>query len=89
MKWEKQLKASVQNNREMVYNANMLMRDYYSYEQLLEMPLGMLFNEIDFFGKKAAEIAKRQADEKLKAELEGKKSGTGKHSGITRKGLIR
>lgn len=64
----------------------MLMRDYYSYEQLMEMPLGMLFSEIDFFSKKAAEIAKRQADEKLKAELEGRKSS--KHSGTTRKGLI-
>ena len=73
--------------QEMVYNAHAIMRDYFTYEDILEMPLGKLFDQLDFFGKKTAEIAKRQADEKLKAELTGRRQQAIKPKTNRRKGL--
>ena len=59
----------------MIYNAHALMKEYYTYDELFEMPLGDLFDELDFFAKKAKEIAQRQAREQAERELTGKQKG--------------
>lgn len=63
------------DHKEMIYNAHALMRDYYTYDELMDMPLGHLFDEIDFFAKKAKEIADRQAKDKIENELSGRSGG--------------
>jgi len=45
------------------------MREYYTYEEICEMPLGVLFDEIDFFSEKAKEIAQQQANDKIERQL--------------------
>lgn len=65
----KNLHKSARDHREMCYNAYRLMREYYTYEEICEMPLGVLFDEIDFFSEKAKEIAQQQANDKIERQL--------------------
>ena len=56
----------------MVYNAHSVLRDYWSYEDLFNMPIRNVIAEVEFITPKLNEIAKRQEQERLKAELQGK-----------------
>lgn len=67
----------------MVYNAHSALRDYWSYEDLFDMPIRNVIAEVEFITPKLNEIAKRQEQERLKAELQGKANivmpGRGNH----------
>lgn len=65
----------------MVYNAHQLMKDYYTYDELMEMPLRYFFDELDFFSTKAKEIADQQAKDRLEKEVAGKSGGKKKPRG--------
>ena len=51
-----------------------MLKDYYTYDELLKMPLKKLIEEIELFSPRFKEIAKRQQQERLKAELENKRN---------------
>lgn len=59
----------------MVYNAHSLMKDYWSYEALLWMPLRDCIENVEYFMPKMKEIARQQETERLKSELTGKNNG--------------
>ena len=46
-----------------------MLKDYFSWEELSWMPIKDLMGWISFFQPKFQEIAKRQAQERLEAEL--------------------
>ena len=50
-----------------------MLKDYFTYDDIREMPIKNLMDWIEFHKPKMAEIAKRQAQERMKAELENKK----------------
>lgn len=50
-----------------------MLREYYSYEEITWIPIRSLMGKIDEFKPRLQEIAKRQEQERLKAELEGKR----------------
>lgn len=56
------------------------MKEFYTYDELMEMPLKYLFEEFDFFADRAKEIAERQANEKLESELTGRSNGSKRRS---------
>lgn len=58
--------------RDMVYNTHVALKDYWSYEQLGYMPIRDLTDQLDFFMPKLKEIANRQANNRVQAELTGK-----------------
>ena len=58
--------------KNMVYNAHSALRDYWSYENIFDMPIRNVIAEVEFITPKLNEIARRQEQERLKAELQGK-----------------
>lgn len=58
--------------KDMVYNTHAALKDYWSYEQLGYMPIRDLLDQLEFFTPKLKEIANRQYNERMKAELTGK-----------------
>lgn len=50
-----------------------MLKDYNSWEELSWMPIKDLMDRINFFQPKFQEIAKRQAQERLEAELTQKR----------------
>ena len=50
-----------------------MLKDYFSWEELTWMPIKDLMGWINFFQPKFQEIAKRQQQERLEAELMQKK----------------
>lgn len=59
---------------DLAYNAYSMLKEFYTYEEITWMPIRGLFDEIDKFHPKLKEIARRQEEARLKAELEGKKN---------------
>ena len=59
--------------RDLVYNAHSMLRDYYAYEDISMIPIRDLLGIIDYFKPKLAEIAKRQQNDMLQMELQGKR----------------
>lgn len=57
--------------QDMVYNAHTVLRDYYTYEEILWMPLRDVMAKVKFFTPKLKEIARYQEGERLKAEMTG------------------
>jgi len=53
-----------------------MLRDYYTFEEITGMPIRGLFDEIEKFQPKLKEIARRQENARLQAELEGKRQRT-------------
>lgn len=51
------------------------MKDYWSYEDLLWMPLRDCIENVEYFMPKMKEIARQQEAERLKSELTGKRNG--------------
>ena len=74
MKWLQSIKKAETEYKDMVYNAHSVMRDYWSYDEILHMPLRNIIEEINYFMPKLKEIAKRQEEERVKAELAGKRN---------------
>ena len=58
----------------MVYNAHSALRDYWTYDEIANMPLRELIAKTEYFTPKLREIMKRQQAEQLNAELSGKKN---------------
>ncbi|MCM1295174.1 MAG: hypothetical protein NC311_06505 [Muribaculaceae bacterium] len=55
-----------------MYNAHSMMKDFWTYEDILCMPIKSLLKEVKYFTPKLREIAKQQEAARVKAELEGK-----------------
>lgn len=72
--WVNALKKAVKDYRDMVYNAHTVLKDYWSYEDIYNMPLRDVINEVNYFMPKLREIARRQERDRLEAELSGKKN---------------
>lgn len=51
-----------------------MLKEYYSHEELMAMPIKDLMNEIGYFQPKFQEIARRQARERVEAELAQKRA---------------
>jgi len=68
------IKKSLKRWRDLAYNGHQMLRDYWTYEEIQTMPIRGLLDEIDYFTPKLKEIARRQEEERLKAELEGKRN---------------
>ena len=58
---------------DLAYNAHTMLKEYYTYDEITAMPIRNLFAEIDKFSPKLKEIARRQEQERIKAELEGRR----------------
>lgn len=58
----------------MQYNAHTFLSDYYTFDDIGQMPLKDLVATIEYFKPKLKEIAQRQESERLKLELSGKKN---------------
>lgn len=58
----------------MIYNAHSVLRDYWSYDEIANMPLRDVISETEYFTPKLREIARRQQSEQLQAELAGKRN---------------
>ena len=58
----------------MIYNAHSVLRDYWSYDEIANMPLRDVISETEYFTPKLREIARRQQNEQLHAELAGKRN---------------
>ena len=65
----------------MVYNAHTALRDYWAYEDLYNMPIRNVIAEVEFITPKLNEIARRQEQERLKAEMQGKANVVMPHMG--------
>ena len=52
----------------------MTLKDYYSYEQIMYMPMRAILSELDFMRPKLREIARMQANSAIVGELTGKKN---------------
>lgn len=63
----------VKSYQDLVYNAHGMLKDYYSYEEISYMPLKDLFRIVEYFRPKLQEIARRQSEQQLELELQGKK----------------
>ena len=50
-----------------------MLKEYYPYDDIKNMPLKNLMQQVKYFTPKFKEIAKRREQERLKMELEGKK----------------
>lgn len=50
-----------------------MMRDYWSYDDIMSMPIKGLLDQIEYFTPKLKEIARQQEAARLEAELKGKK----------------
>lgn len=72
--WEKNAKKIAMSYRDMQYNAHTFLNEYYTFEELGQMPLKDLVEVIEYFKPKFREIAQRQEAEKLKMELAGKRN---------------
>ena len=59
----------------MVYNAHTALKEYWTYEELGNMPLRDLTDELEFFMPKLKEIAERRQAKQLEAELTGQRNG--------------
>lgn len=57
----------------LAYNAHAMLEKYYTFDEITQMPLMNLFAEIELFKPKLKEIARRQEQARLQAELEGKR----------------
>lgn len=58
----------------MVYNSHTVLRDYWTYEEINQMPLRDVIAEVEYFTPKLKEIARQQEADRLKAELAGKRN---------------
>lgn len=58
---------------DLAYNAHVMLKEYYTFDEITWMPIGGLFREINNFKPKMREIARRQEQARLQAELEGKR----------------
>ena len=72
-KWVASVQKGMKEYNDLVYNAYTMMKDYYSYEDLLWMPLKHIMRVINEFKPRFQEIARRQQQEAQKQALEGKK----------------
>lgn len=58
--------------KDLVYNAHASLREYYTYEELNNMPIRYLIAEVEYITPKLQEIARRQEQDRLRAEMTGK-----------------
>lgn len=58
----------------MQYNAHTFLNEYYTFDEIGQMPLKDLVATIEYFKPKMKEIAQRQEAERMKMELAGKKN---------------
>lgn len=56
----------------MVYNAHTVMKEFWSYDELYQMPIRDVLDQLNYFMPKMKEIARRQEAERLKLELTNK-----------------
>lgn len=70
--WEKLLADTYKEYRELEYNAYSILKDTYSIEDVLSMPIKDLHENIDFYTPKLKEISEHRSMAKLEAELTGK-----------------
>jgi len=68
------IKQASKSYKDMIYNAHSALRDYWTYDELANMPLRDLITKTEYFTPKLREIMKRQQAEQLNAELSGKKN---------------
>lgn len=68
------LRKASKDYRDMIYNAHSALRDYWTYDEIANMPLRNVIANIEYFTPKLREIMKRQQAEQLNAELSGKKN---------------
>ena len=58
---------------DLVYNANTMMKEYWTYEDITYMPIKSLLALVKYYTPKLKEIAKQQEAARVKAELENKR----------------
>lgn len=58
----------------MQYNAHTFLNEYYTFDEIGQMPLKDLVATIEYFKPKMKEITQRQEAERMKMELAGKKN---------------
>ena len=64
----------MKEERDIVFNAHSVLRDFRSYEDISKTPLRNVIEEIEYFTPKLKEIARQQEADRLKAELAGKRN---------------
>lgn len=67
------MEEHIKDYKDLVYNAHMTLKDYYSYEQISCMPMRVILGELDFMRPKIKEIMRAQANATLQAELSGQR----------------
>ena len=72
VKWVDSIHRTLNDYRDMVYNAHTLLKDFWSYDEIYHMPLRDVIDNVEFFKPKLQEIARQREAETLKNELTGR-----------------
>lgn len=71
--WVTALRRAAKEYKDLVYNANTMLKEAWTYQELASMPIRDLLDEVHYITPKLKEIARQRESERLKAELAGKK----------------
>lgn len=72
-RWVDQVKKGTKDYNDLVYNAHTMLKDYFSYEDIQHMTLRRVMDLLAEFKPRFREIAKRQHQQQLQQQMEGKR----------------
>ena len=78
------MKKQLREYNDLVFNIHQMLKDYFTYDELMWMPLRNLYSQVDEFKPRFKRIAAEQERMRIDQELKGKNRANSGPRGVSR-----